>query len=82
MLNKKVINEKLDDLRALVREVNLELQDINDWGDRTGFCQEADRIGEDTISQIGSLLCRLSNLKRRIDCENAPDMGRAQDSDS
>lgn len=69
MINSKEIAQRAADLMAESTRLK-ELfgdQKINDFTESTGFCDDADLIGEDAIRQIGALTRRCSHLRSRIE---------------
>jgi hypothetical protein len=51
---------------ATIKQIESQLDGINDYGESTGFCDDRDRLVSDFFASLDSLQSRASLLKRRI----------------
>lgn len=65
-LNIESLGGKFARMLAIFEQINQDMEGINDFGEKTGFCSENELLGEDAINQIAALCRRASYLKQRI----------------
>jgi hypothetical protein len=65
MANHETLADRAVSMAGAIAHLEEMLKGVNDYGDSTAYCAEADQIANDAHAQLGMLRSRAYALKRR-----------------